>query len=123
MSELSEMLVHVRRGYEFFVLRRIDHGYWHAVAGGVEPGEMWEDAARRELQEEIGLAVPTEIGAFDYVREDWEANPGMSVSGRAFVFDARRLGAANQGGGSEVAGVPASPVPERSLMGEPGAGP
>jgi 8-oxo-dGTP pyrophosphatase MutT (NUDIX family) len=30
-------------------------GYWHTVAGAVEPGETAEDAARRELLEETGL--------------------------------------------------------------------
>jgi 8-oxo-dGTP pyrophosphatase MutT (NUDIX family) len=33
-------------------------GYWHTVAGGVEPGETAEDAARRELHEETGLTAP-----------------------------------------------------------------
>ena len=32
-------------------------GYWHVVAGGVEPGESVTEAAVRELQEETGLVA------------------------------------------------------------------
>ena len=35
-------------------------GYWHVVAGGVEPGETAAGAAARELREETGLV--SEIG-------------------------------------------------------------
>lgn len=31
--------------------------YWHVVAGGVEDGETDAEAARRELEEETGLAA------------------------------------------------------------------
>jgi dihydroneopterin triphosphate diphosphatase len=86
---VKEVLIHVRRGEEFLVLRRTDHEYWHAVAGGVEPGEEWAEAARRELREETGLeAQPTEIGSFEYVREDWESEPGLRVAVRGFLADA-----------------------------------
>jgi lipoyl(octanoyl) transferase len=53
----DEVLVVVRRAGRFLVLRRVPErfGYWHVVAGGVEPGETPEDAARRELREETGL--------------------------------------------------------------------
>jgi 8-oxo-dGTP pyrophosphatase MutT (NUDIX family) len=82
---MKEVLVHVRRGDEFLVLRRTDHGYWHTVAGGVEPGEEWAEAARRELREETGLeAEPAPLGAFEYVREDWESEPGLRVAVQAF---------------------------------------
>jgi 8-oxo-dGTP pyrophosphatase MutT (NUDIX family) len=85
-----EVVVHVRRGDEFLVLRRTDAGYWHTVAGGVEAGEGWADAARRELREETGLEVDElrDIGAFEYGREEWEPNAGMRVDVRAFVTDA-----------------------------------
>jgi dihydroneopterin triphosphate diphosphatase len=86
----SEVLVHIRRGDEFLVLRRTDHGYWHAVAGGVEPGETPREAALRELREETGLVLDdvVEIGGFEYVREPWEDDPGMRVECRAFLGDA-----------------------------------
>jgi 8-oxo-dGTP pyrophosphatase MutT (NUDIX family) len=82
-----EVMVHVRRGDEFLVLRRTDHGYWHAVAGGLEPGEDWDAAAVRELQEETGLTDVDvrEIGAFAYEPAEWESNGGDV---RAFAVEA-----------------------------------
>jgi len=54
------MLVVFRPGPEFLVLLRSPerHGYWNLVAGGVEDGEAPGAAARRELDEESGLAGP-----------------------------------------------------------------
>lgn len=40
---------------EFALLRRVDQGYWHLVAGGGESGESALEAAQRELVEETGL--------------------------------------------------------------------
>ena len=59
-----ECKVMIRRGDEFLVLLRCeaDGGYWHTVAGGVEDGETYAEAARRELLEEIGLrARPVDL--------------------------------------------------------------
>jgi 8-oxo-dGTP pyrophosphatase MutT (NUDIX family) len=52
-----ECKVMVRRGDQFLVLLRCaaDGGYWHTVAGGVEDGESYAEAAARELEEEVGL--------------------------------------------------------------------
>lgn len=91
MSEVREVLIHVRRGDEFLVAHRAPEGggYWHAIAGGVEPGEEWEAAARRELREETGLVADElrPIGEFSYVPEAWEDARGPRVLVHGFVVD------------------------------------
>jgi lipoyl(octanoyl) transferase len=49
-----------RHGRELLLLRRVpaDGGYWHVVAGAIDPGESAREAAVRELQEETGLVAP-----------------------------------------------------------------
>ena len=49
---------------EVLVLHRSPEqgGYWHVVAGGVEPGEAVEEAAERELREETGLVANVTAG-------------------------------------------------------------
>lgn len=37
------------------LLKRIDNGQWEPVKGGINLGEVWGDAALRELKEETGL--------------------------------------------------------------------
>jgi 8-oxo-dGTP pyrophosphatase MutT (NUDIX family) len=53
----QEIVVVVRRGPEFLVMRRAPErlGYWSLVAGGIEPDETPEEAAQRELFEETRL--------------------------------------------------------------------
>ncbi len=53
----QEVLIVVRRGEEYLVVHRSpeNDAYWHLIAGGVEDGETFADAAVRELQEETGL--------------------------------------------------------------------
>jgi dATP pyrophosphohydrolase len=83
------LLVVFRTGPEFLVLLRSPerHGYWNLVAGGVEEGEAPGATARRELDEESGLAqpirfepLPLELG---YVRPE-----GSKVAMHAFLAEA-----------------------------------
>jgi 8-oxo-dGTP pyrophosphatase MutT (NUDIX family) len=57
----AEVAIFVTRksGSEVLIVHRSPEqgGYWHVVAGGVEPGEAVTDAAERELLEETGLAA------------------------------------------------------------------
>ena len=71
-----EVFVFVRRGDYYLVLHRSERqgAYWHGVAGGLEAGETYAEAAARELREETGLEAP--IAALDrrcvYRLEEWE---------------------------------------------------
>ena len=52
--ELEVLLVHP--GGSFW--RRRDEGAWQIPKGGVDPGEPDDAAARREAEEELGVALP-----------------------------------------------------------------
>jgi dATP pyrophosphohydrolase len=70
----QEVFVVVRRGEEFLVVHRVPDGgsYWHGIAGGVEEGESFADAAARELREETGfVAEPRPLGAPFRYEEIW----------------------------------------------------
>jgi dATP pyrophosphohydrolase len=71
VTRSRESFVFVRRDGEFLVLRRVPHdgGYWHGVAGGVEEGESFAQAAARELREETGLAAEPASLAHSFVYE------------------------------------------------------
>ena len=58
----QEVLIVVRRGSDFLVVHRSpeNDAYWHQIAGGVEEGETFAEAAVRELREETGLEAPVE---------------------------------------------------------------
>ena len=74
----QEVFVFVRRGAEFLVLHRSPKqgAYWHCVAGALEPGESFVEAAARELCEETGLvAAPVDLHRpYEYDIEGWEAH-------------------------------------------------
>jgi 8-oxo-dGTP pyrophosphatase MutT (NUDIX family) len=53
-----------KSGSEVLIVHRSPEqgGYWHVIAGGVEPGETVEEAAQRELREETGLVAEVTAG-------------------------------------------------------------
>lgn len=58
MRTAREAAIFVTRGGEFLLMHRAQDDYWHVVAGVVEDGETFADAAARELREETGLDRP-----------------------------------------------------------------
>lgn len=52
---------------QFLLLRRSDDGVWQAVCGGVEGNESLDDAAERELREELGLLTHLRLRHLDTV--------------------------------------------------------
>jgi 8-oxo-dGTP pyrophosphatase MutT (NUDIX family) len=95
----QEIVVVVRRGPEFLVMRRAPErlGYWCLVAGGLEPDETPQEAAQRELFEETGLEArvrPLPISLSYSLRDDPPAiraryGPGIeTVTVHAFLSDA-----------------------------------
>jgi 8-oxo-dGTP pyrophosphatase MutT (NUDIX family) len=85
------LLVVYRPRAEFLVLLRSPerHGYWNLVAGGVEEGEAPSAAARRELDEESGLAQPVRFESLplglSYARPE-----GLTVALHTFMAGAPR---------------------------------
>ncbi len=60
----GDVVAHCRAGW-----KDVWPAYWDVAFGGVvDPGEGWEDAARRELREEAGIEVDelVELGAGTY---------------------------------------------------------
>jgi len=45
------------QGGKFLLTRRADNGQWCLPGGGLEPGESFEEACVREVEEETGLNV------------------------------------------------------------------
>jgi len=61
-SRLHVVAAIIERGGRFLLgkrsaAKRSAPGVWHAVCGGVEPGESEVDAVQREVWEETGLLV------------------------------------------------------------------
>jgi dihydroneopterin triphosphate diphosphatase len=77
----QEVFIVVRRGDEFLVVHRTPSGgaYWHSIAGGLEEGESYAEAAARELAEETGfVGEPVEIAEpFVYALEEATITVGV----------------------------------------------
>ena len=60
----------VRDGDRLLLTRRADNGLWCLPGGGVDAGETWAQAARREVREETGLSVRIESVLSAYADPD-----------------------------------------------------
>lgn len=63
-----DVAVLVRRRDGLLLLRHARGGYWHIVAGVVEPGESFAAAAARELNEESGLVPEVPLRRLNLVQ-------------------------------------------------------
>src|SRR5690348_11989695 len=95
MRTARETGVFVRRGDRFLILHRARDRYWHIVAGVVEEGETFAEAAARELHEEAGLGpnvplralgLPQRYTVPEATRDEY--GPGISEVGiESFAID------------------------------------
>jgi mutator protein MutT len=85
-------LVFLRRPGELLLAlkkRGFGEGHWNGPGGKLEPGESYEQAARREVAEEIGVQVRalTEVATLRFY---FEADPGFAMQNvlvRAYVCE------------------------------------
>jgi mutator protein MutT len=94
----------VERDGSFLLTRRLDGthlaGYWEFPGGKCEPGESLEDSLRRELDEELGVAI--EIGEEVFSTE--HAYPSRTV--QLHFFACRLHGEPHARLGQEMRWVP-----------------
>lgn len=63
--DLEVLLIHPGGPY----WKRRDRGAWQIPKGAIDPGEAPEDAARREVREEIGLALTGDLLPLGDIRQ------------------------------------------------------
>jgi ADP-ribose pyrophosphatase YjhB (NUDIX family) len=64
------LLIDARDRVLLFKYRGQEDGpFWATIGGGLDPGESYQDAARRELFEETGFRADLDLGEPAYVRD------------------------------------------------------
>ncbi|MDD2487695.1 MAG: NUDIX hydrolase [Candidatus Gracilibacteria bacterium] len=58
------------------LLKRLDNEKWEAVKGGIEDGENYIDAARRELKEETGIETIDNVVLHKIVKDEMDKPNG-----------------------------------------------
>ena len=69
---VSAAAVVVRQDGRVLAIKRRDNGHWEPPGGVLDPGERIEDALKREVKEETGLAVEPQAlaGVYQNMRQD-----------------------------------------------------
>ena len=77
-KQIQAALALIERRGRYLICRRRDGdilgGYWEFPGGKREPGESWTACLRRELQEELGVAV-RDVRLFGTLRYRYAARP------------------------------------------------
>lgn len=102
---------------ELLLMRRADEGTWGLPGGGVQPGETWEAAAKRECLEETGWTVRVTgvLGLYSDPKTQTHTYPsGESVHfvGVVFTAAAESAGERHDAEASDVRFFPAKDLPE-----------
>lgn len=98
-------------------MRRSDEGTWCLPGGGVQPGETWETAAKRECFEETGwtIRVVGVLGLYsDPETQTYTCPNGRRVQfvGVVFTAVAEVAGGQRDAEASEVGSFPVGDLPE-----------
>ena len=77
-NKQAEIIVFKKEGKEliFLILKRNPQkgGFWQPITGGVEENETFEEAAIREISEEVGITENVKLIDIDYSFEFLEEN-------------------------------------------------
>jgi len=67
------------------LLNRIDNNNWEPVKGGINPGETWQEAAIRELNEETGFNPKNSPELIVTVDDELDTKQGEKTKIRGYV--------------------------------------
>jgi len=75
----------IRKDGKILVVKRADHddhkpGLWETVGGGIDEGEMPQDALKREIMEEVGINVSIKhpFNVFTFTKDNGESKIGIT---------------------------------------------
>lgn len=102
---------------ELLLMRRADEGTWGLPGGGVEGGETWELAAKRECLEETGWTVRVTgvLGVYSDPETQTHTYPSgerVHFVGVVFTADAEFAGGPSDAEATEVRFFPVGDLPE-----------
>lgn len=91
MRENVQVYIYAVHEERLLMLKRTPErsGYWQPVCGGIECGESAEEAALREVEEEIGLVIENKIKRLPF-KYTYKANKGgfdMDMKDLCYLYE------------------------------------